>query len=90
VKLEYCPLKVLHRIGLAVGLRDFLELISDGVALLSQAAVALPVSAELAADGMAGLVVFDCIVGADLLVRRACRAVAPLYCVTPRRLSNTS
>ena len=53
VQLEHRALEVLHRVGLAVGVRDLLHLARDRIALLGQAAVRVPVLQELAAYGLA-------------------------------------
>jgi len=49
VQLEDRALEILHRVGLAVHLRDFLELTRDGLALLCETSMLLPVVEEGAA-----------------------------------------
>src|SRR5437868_4301424 len=75
VQFEDGALEVLHGIGLAVQRADFGELVGDRVALLGEAAVALPVGAELAAQRMAGLGKGARIVGVGVLVRGALRVL---------------
>jgi hypothetical protein len=55
VVLEYGALKVLYGVCLAIKIGLFVELCGDGVALLGEAAVGLPVLAERAAQALAGL-----------------------------------
>src|SRR5690349_18252069 len=54
VKLEDGTLEVLDGVRLAVEVGDFGEFVGDGVALLGETAVVLPVLAELAAEPVIG------------------------------------
>src|ERR1041385_528541 len=53
--LEYCPLEILHGVDFTVGIAALLHLFGDGVTLLGQAAVAVPIVEEFAAHGLACL-----------------------------------
>jgi len=59
VQLEHRPLKVLHRVGLAVRFALFLNLVRQRVAKLGQATMSLPVAEELARDAFVGLLEAD-------------------------------
>ena len=47
VEFEDGPLKILNGVRIAVDIANFLQLVGDGVSLLGQAAVAVPVFEEL-------------------------------------------
>ena len=53
--LEDGALEVLHRVGLAVEIAGLDEGLGDGIAVLREATVLLPVGEELIADGVPGL-----------------------------------
>src|SRR4051812_9077782 len=53
--LEDGPLKILHGVGLAVEVRYLVKLLGDGITLLGQAAMGIPVFEEHAADVLARL-----------------------------------
>src|SRR5579859_1430037 len=71
VVLEDRPLEILHGVGLAVQRAHLGELVGDGVALLGQPTVALPVGAEHPAERVARLREGAGVGGANMLVRRA-------------------
>ena len=48
VRFEHGALEVLHAVGLAIQIARFRELVGDGIALLGEAAVLLPVGQECA------------------------------------------
>ena len=86
VELEHRPLEVLHEVGLAVEVGYFGELVRDGIALLGQAAVLVPVLQEPAAHRVACFSEQDAVRGVWLLVGRAVRV---LLAVTGKYLAGT-
>src|SRR4051794_10910756 len=55
VRLEDRALEILDGVGLAVEVAPLLKLLGDGIALLGQAAVGIPIGQELALHVLAGL-----------------------------------